>query len=217
MIDRPTLKKYSIIGGVVLVVAILAFIGVSYLLESRYVTVTFEDIKEVRFTEYDSHGSAKISDPIKVSDPDSTVRFKKDTIYSYDYTAASGDFADGAGTLDTDMKTLHIKPDFSDQKIAALAEAINPEVKQTLSAQYDRFDQYKLVDEWVNRDETYYITRLAYIGGEDILGNDTLITIFHKSNDSWQMVCKPEIVFTETTCPDVPRVYLEHANKIGAY
>lgn len=214
------LKKIMILVAIAVIAVSGLVVLLQYILESRYVTVNFSDIKEVKFYELrdQEHAEEKPdASTATVTSSGTQIRLLKNQPYSYTYTSSSGDYKDGQGDLAADAKDVTIRPEFSDEKITQLAESIRPTVVADLNSRYDGLDKYHFIEEWVNRDETYYITGLKYVGDEDILGTDTLKTIFHKDNGTWKMACKPAIVLTTTECPDVSRDLLVRANRIALY
>ncbi len=200
-----------------IVIFIVAFVlAFQYLINSRFVKISFTDVKEVKIYDYDGHSHADNNEkPIAVVDKtDTSVRLEKDKVYEAIYTAVSDDFSNGILYISTDDKSISIAPEFSSKKNSQLLEKERPKILDLLNSKYNGIEQYNLDNESLTRDQKWYIVTLVYKGDKQDENSDTLKIILKKSNDQWEITCKPSIVLTTYNCPHAPSALVQKINTI---
>lgn len=200
---------------IILIVAII--FAFQYFINSRFVKISFTDVKEVKIYDYDGHSHTESNDekPVAIIDKtDTSVRLEKDKVYEAIYTAVSDDFSNGILYISTDDKSLSIVPEFSNKKNSQLLEKERPKILDLLNNKYNGIEQYNLHNDSLTRDQKWYIGTLVYKGDKQDENSDTLKTILKKSNNQWEIVCKPSIILTTYNCAHTPSVLVQKINTI---
>lgn len=213
--DTKRLKIFTLLFVFIIVVIVVIAQVITYIQESRYIIVNFENITEVKIAELgSSHEDIKDNITSKITKSGKKVRVNKNKpIITAIYTSADG-YSDGEESISPDSKEITIKPDYSEAKIKQIISSEKPKIIATLSGRYPELGLYELQTGNLYQGSQWYASKLVHkdMSGESIM-NDDLIFIMSKNTDGdWALSCEPSILLTKNLCKDVPSAIINEAN-----
>lgn len=202
-------RKLLYLLVLVVLAAAIATVYIRHVMESRSLTVYFENAAAV--TVVDSGGSEEIGPTIelaRIEKSGDTVRIPKKASAMVTYKGTEG-YRDGFENASG--ATVTLDPDYSDKKIAEIIASQKDKIRTAIFSHIQNGGSYTLEQGTLFDHGSWYISRLVPPDNPDD-PVDTLQVLLKNNGSSWEMIEAPMLVFTKYNTKNIPVEVLDAAN-----
>ena len=207
-------KSYLIIAAVIILALVAGLVWWNYINSTFTITVNYSNTSSV--TVYDTSQQHAGRDDIKitdVTDSGQTIRLKRGPSYSVIYHGATG-YVDGQIPINEARPTITIDPDYNKEKYAAIMNESLPVASTVLQKEYPNVKNlYTIQSAGMKNKGEWYTIKLTHNGSYDY-NTDSLRVLLRKTGDTWNITCKPSIIFTTKNCSDISADILKWSNEL---
>lgn len=212
-ITRPILVKIIVLL-IVLGTLIGGLMGTQEYLSWKNVTFTLSSGTKSVTIYYSEQNPDHVSDLDKAAtvDASSTIRLK---VGSYIAIPNGDSIANTPIVFEVkDARTVNIDPYYSDDYLTTTFAGEIDTINKVVDAKYPIIaTKYVIETGRFSHFGDWYATTLYNSSPEPGEGVDIYGVILHKTDGEWVVVGKPEIVFTYTANPDIPRDVVDSTNR----
>lgn len=201
------MRRYIILGLLVLFIAIGAIGLASYFASTHSLSVSLNDAKSAKLLTLDKKST------VATFDNSGSARVANDIAFILTYTANEG-FSDGSVNVEQNAEAITVTPDFSTERYKSIIASSMPEVTANIKKAYPNVEDIYTITPGAMKDRGEWFTVKLLYKGEYDFNSDNLKLLLHKKSSGWELSTKPEISFSTADYPDIPQVILSWANEL---